>query len=398
MILSFWQYVRGYLRLRINGFSVERFLNMVVYRGIYIWNVERTPEGVYINVSVKGFRRLIGCGRKTKCTTKIISKHGFPFLIHRYRKRKVLLGGILFFMLMMFTLSSFIWRVEIIGSADLAHESILTFLDEQGLRIGSFKHRINAQDITRELLNAFPELSWADIHTRGTRTTVMIAESLPHQPIVDRQTPMHVVAAHDGLITRIATSSGAPLVRQNDVVHQGEMLVSGIIELNADMGNPTTVYVHAYAEVWARRYHTIEFGIPLTYTENIYTGRTTTRRSLQLLFAGNISINLPRGGISFGSYDRMTTHHQLGISGDYPLPFVFVTETYSEFTPTQRTRSVEDARELADRILTNRILREFDFGIDIIARDVELFETPDTLNVKALITTHERIDIQIPID
>jgi len=398
MLLNLWQYTKGYVRLRVTGFSIERFLNMAAYRGIYLWDVERTPEGVHVNVTIKGLKHLKGCGRKTKCKTKIIEKNGLPFVIHKYRKRKILLGGIIFFTLMLFLLSSFIWRIEIVGGEELPHEAITVFLEEQGLHIGRFKHTVDARAITRELLNNFPELSWADIHTRGTRTTVMIAESIPRQSLIDRQTPAHVVAANDGLITGIATSSGAPLVRQNDIVRRGEMLVSGILELGADTGMPSTVYVHAYAEVWARRYHPIEFVIPLSYDEKIYTGRTTTRHSLQLLFAGNIRINLPRGGISFDSYDRITTRHQPGVGGDYPLPFILVTDKYIEYTPVVRTRTIEEAAALADRIITNRILREFDFGIDIIDRKVELFQTQDALVVKALITTHERIDEQVPID
>jgi len=397
MILNLWQYTKGYVRLTVTGFSVERFLNMAAYRGVYLWNVERTPEGVNVNVSIKGFKRLRGCSRKTKCRTKIIEKNGLPFVAYRYRKRKLLLGGILFFVLMLFALSSFIWRVEIVGGEDIAHEAILVFLEEQGLRIGSFKHRIDSRNLTRELLNHFDELSWADINTRGTRTTVMIAQAIPRQPIIDRQTPAHVVASQDGLITVIATSSGAPLVRQNDVVRQGEMLVSGVLELGLDTGNPSTVYVHAYAEVWARRYHPIEFAIPFTYTEKIYTGRSTTRRSIQLLFPGNLRIGIPRGSVSFESYDRTTTHHQPGVGSDYPLPFVLITERYKEFTPQERSRTIDEATELAERVLTNRILREFDFGIDIIDRQVELIQTPDALLVKALITTHERIDMQVEI-
>jgi len=398
MILSLWQYTKGYVRLRVTGFSAERFLNMAAYRGVYLWNVERTPEGVFANVSIKGFKRLRGCSRKTKCQTKIIEKNGLPFIVHRYRKRKLLLGGILFFMLMLFTLSSFIWRVEIIGGEGISHETILVFLDEQGLRVGSFKHSINSRNLTHELLNHFDQLSWADINTRGTRTTIMIAEAIPTQQIIDRQTPTHVIASQDGLITGIATSSGAPLVRQNDVVRQGEMLVSGILELGVDTGNPSTMYVHAYAEVWARRYHPIEFAIPLTYTEKLYTGRISNRRAIQFLFPGNLRVNIPGRAVSFESYDRTTINHQPGVGGDYPLPFILITERYAEFTPTTRTRTMDEAIEMADRILTNRILREFEFGIDIINRQVELFETPDALLVRALITTHERIDMQVPIN
>jgi len=399
MILDLWQFSKGYVRLRVTGFSVERFLNMAAYRGVYLWDVERTPEGVHVNVSIKGFKQLKGCSRKTKCRIKIIKRNGLPFIVHRYRKRKLLMGGLVFFVLMLYALSSFIWRIEVVGSEDgIPHEAVLVFLEQQGLHTGVFKHTVDAKEIQRELLNHFDEISWADIHTRGTRTTIMVAVAVPHQPIIDKNTPTHVVAAQEGLITAIATSAGAPLVRQNDVVKPGELLVSGIIELGAETGNPSYVYVQAHAEVWARRYHTIEFDVPLTYTQKDYTGKTKTRWSVQVLFANNRRFNFHRTGNPFDSYDRITTHRQPGASSNYPLPFVLISNRYEEFTSTTRTRTQEKATELANRILTNRILREFDFGIDIIDRQVEFFDTPDALQVRALITTHERIDKQVPLE
>jgi len=396
MLLGMWQFTKGYVRLRITGFSVERFLNMAAYRGVFLWDVERTPEGVHANVTIQGFKRLKGCARKTKCRTKIIGKNGLPFIAYRYRRRKLLMGGVAFFVLAMLALSSFVWHIDIVGGEGVSHAAIYTFLEEQGLSTGAFKPRVNARNLQRELLNHFDELSWADIHTRGTRTTVMIAEAIPRQPLVDRNTPVHVVASQDGLITGIATSSGAPLVRQNDVVRAGEMLVSGILEIGVDTGMPSQVYVHAYAEVWARRYHNIEFTVPLTYAEKVYTGRVTSRRALQLLFAGNFRIAIPRG-VSFESYDRITTRIHPGVGGDYPLPFILITDRYTEFTWETRTRTIEQATELAERMLTNRIMREFDFGIDIIDRHAEMQETPDALVITARITTHERIDKQVPI-
>ena len=397
MLLGLWQFTKGYVRLQITGFSVERFLNMAAYRGVYLWDVERTPEGVHANVTIQGFKRLKGCARKTKCRTKIIGKNGLPFIAYRYRKRKLLLGGVAFFVLSMFVLSSFIWHIDIVGGEGVSHAAIYTFLETQGLRTGSFKPRLDTKDLQRELLNHFDELSWAYIHTKGTRTTIMIAEAIPRQPIVDRHTPTHVVASQNGLITGIATSSGTPLVRQNDVVRAGEMLVSGIIELGVDTGMPSTVYVHAYAEVWARRYHNIEFTVPLVYAQKAYTGRVATRRTLQLLFVGNFRLGIPRN-VSFDSYDRTTTRSQPGVGGDYPLPFILITDRYTEFAWETRTRTIQEAKELADRMLTNRIMREFDFGIDIIDRHVELQETTDALVVAARITTHERIDQQVPFE
>ena len=398
MLLNTWQYAKGYVRIKITGFSLERFLNMAAYRGIYLWDVTRTSEGVELNVTIQGFKMLKTCAKKTRCRTKIIKKNGIPFILYRYRKRKLLMGGVAFFVLGLFILSSFVWRIEIEGNETLSNDAVMVFLEEQGLRIGAPKISLSDRSLSQALLNNFAEISWADVHTRGTRTTVRLAEALPPQEILDRRTPAHVIATADGLITNVITWSGAPMVRQGDVVRAGELLVSGILELVPDTPGTPLVYAHAQAEVWARRYHPIEFTVPFTYSEKFFTGQTATSRTLQLLFPANLRINMPGGSNSFTSYDKITTHHQPGIASNYPMPVILSTTYYLEFSWQPRTRTIDEAKDLADRMITGRIIREFDFGIDIIDRQVMFEETADALLVSALIITHERIDIQVPIE
>ena len=127
MMLNTWQFTKGYVRIQVTGFGLERFLNMVAFRGIYMWDVTRTAQGAELNVSIKGFRMLRGCARKTKCRTKILQKSGVPFILHRYRKRKLLMGGLAFFIAGLFTLSSFIWHIELVGNQSIAHETLLVF-------------------------------------------------------------------------------------------------------------------------------------------------------------------------------------------------------------------------------------------------------------------------------
>jgi len=391
------QYAKGYVRVKITGFSLERFLNMAAFHGIYLWDVVRTAEGAELNVTIKGFKMLKTYAKKTKCRTRIIQKNGLPFLMFRYRRRKLLLGGVLFFLLGLFAMSSFVWRIELEGNQTLSYETVMVFLEEQGLRVGAPKLRLNDRLLQQSILNNFSQVSWADVHTRGTRTVVRLAEATPPQEVLDRQTPAHVMSTNDGLITHVIAWSGAPMVKAGDVVRSGEMLVSGILELVPDTPDTPLVYVHAHAEVWARRYHPIEFAVPFTYSEKVFTGQTATSRTLQLLFLQNRRINLPGGGNSFASYDKITTHHQPGVSGNYPLPVIMSVTHYSEFVPTPRTRTVEEAKALAERMITGRIIREFDFGIDIIDRQVAFEETETALAVNALIITHERIDKQVPI-
>jgi similar to stage IV sporulation protein len=372
---------------------------MAAYRGVFLWDVSRTDAGVEMNVSIKGFKRLKGCGKKTKCKTRILKKRGLPFIIHRYRKRKLLMGGVLFFVLSLVLLSSFIWKIDIVGAEALDRDDVRAFLSNRGLGIGSFKYIVDDQALVRDMLARFAEIGFADIHIKGTRTTVLLAEAIPPQHLIDRATPTHVVADRDGLITGITAGAGAPVARTGDIVQAGEMLVNGMLQLQPSTGgDPEIIYVHAYAEVWARRYYPIEFIIPLTYEQRVFTGRTVNRYAMQLLFAGNPTIHLPGSSVPFTDYDRITTQRQPGVGGDYPLPVVWLTTLYSEFVPQTRTRTMAQAYEIADRQLTARILREFEFGIDIIEKRMIYEETPDALLVQALVITNERIDRIVPIE
>jgi len=387
--------VKGYVRVQATGFNIERFINMATFHGVYIWDAQRTASGIEFSISIKDFKKLKNSSRKTKTRIKITKKYGIPFLIFRYRKRKALAIGIVFFMLGLFLLSSFIWRIDIEGNDRLATETVMAFLEENGLRVGSFKPVLNEEQLQHAILLTFEEINWVEIHTRGTRTTIELSESLPALQEINRQIPTNVYAAEDGLITRVTAWGGAPMVKQGDVVRQGDLLVSGILELEPDMPNNRTVYVHAHAEIWARRYHPIEFSLPFTRQEKVFTGETFAERNFLLL--GNFQFRLPNSGNPFVSYDRITTYNQPGANGNFPLPIVMATTLYSEFVWQERILTLDEAIMFAEGQIYNRLLQEFNIDTDIINKRIEYKETQDYLLVSALITTHERIDKQVPI-
>jgi hypothetical protein len=59
---------------------------------------------------------------------------------------------------------------------------------------------------------------------------------------------------------------------------------------------------------------------------------------------------------------------------------------------------LEEAMELAERMVTGRIVREFEFEADIVDKKIEFSEGRGVLNVSALITTNERIDTVVPLN
>ena len=100
MIQSIIRYMHGYVRIRVEGYSPERFLNLCRHRQIYIWGLAPCGGAYEMYMSLKGFRTLRPIVRKTHTKIMLVQRAGLPFFIHRYRKRKLfcqeLLAGGLF--------------------------------------------------------------------------------------------------------------------------------------------------------------------------------------------------------------------------------------------------------------------------------------------------------------
>lgn len=88
---------------------------------------------------IKEFRKLKEIAKKTKCRLKVNSKCGIPFLMNRYRKRKVFFVLLGLISVLMFFESRFVWNIEIEGINRISEEEILESLANSGLKIRMFK-------------------------------------------------------------------------------------------------------------------------------------------------------------------------------------------------------------------------------------------------------------------
>ena len=106
MIREAGQWKRGYLKLKIWGYGVERFLNVCGKTGIDIWGVraERTScdPVCFCCMELKDFHRIRPVVRKTKVHIRIQKRLGLPFFLHRNRKRWILFAGPLLIVMILY--------------------------------------------------------------------------------------------------------------------------------------------------------------------------------------------------------------------------------------------------------------------------------------------------------
>ena len=93
-------YLIGYITITVEGYYIERFINICRNKKIPIWNLRREKNvRLTLNIGINDFKEITRIGKKTKCKVKIVRKRGLPFIFNKYRKEKYLLDFYLFLLL-----------------------------------------------------------------------------------------------------------------------------------------------------------------------------------------------------------------------------------------------------------------------------------------------------------
>ena len=68
-------YILGYVKISIEGYFVERFINICVNQNILLWNIKRKNKAILIaNISIIDFKKVRKINKKTKCKINILER------------------------------------------------------------------------------------------------------------------------------------------------------------------------------------------------------------------------------------------------------------------------------------------------------------------------------------
>ncbi len=336
MIFSILHYLRGFLVLQLHGAYIERFLNMCVRGGIYLWRIRKEgDEKATTYVSIPGFFRMREAARKTKTRVRIVRKRGLPMFLHRHRRRGAFIAGVLLFALIITLLSSFIWAIEIEDTEKIDKNLLRNALRSCGLDVGVLKYTLKASDIKDDMLRQMPELSWLWVEVRGTRAFVHVREKTPVPDIVPAGRPANIVAEKDAVILSCTATRGTARVQEGDTVQKGSLLISGTVETK----HGGTLLVHAEGTVRAKTWLTKSDTFPLSKQTETDSGEVKTRFGLRF---GDWLLPLYGKTAPYETYRTEQESTHLKLWGDLYLPITFEKETlYKTNVSTDKLRPDE---------------------------------------------------------
>lgn len=352
LIKIFIKYIIGYVRVVAEGYYIERFINICKNNNILIWNLKREKNiRLFLNIGIKDFKKLSSICKKTKCRIKIESKHGIPFLLNKYRKRKIFAILLVIVAISIYFSSNYIWNIEVREENGIELENILEDINEAGLSVGKQKNKVDIKSVIDKLRFKRDDLAWAGIELKGTNAIVKLVKADKAPEIIDENDYCNVVANKSGLITKINAQNGTAMVKEGDVVRQGSILIQGIME-----GKYTEPrYVHASGEIQAKVWYTKSRKIYYKQEENAQTGNIIKNLGIKIK---NFKIFFPKSLSKFELYDTIEKEKKVKLFSNLYLPISVIEIEYKETKKVQKKYSIEEAAEIGKHELEQELENE----------------------------------------
>ena len=370
-----FSYLLGYLRISVEGYYIERFINICKNNKITVWNLKRNKDiRLVLNVRVNEFKEICKIAKKTKCKIKIENKKGLPFFLHKYKKRKIFIILLIVVICLIILSANFVWNVEISEENGQELENIAQDIEEAGLKVGELKNKINTKDIINKIRLKRNDVAWMGIELKGTNAIVKLVKADEKPEIVNENEYCNIVSDKAGIITKINAQSGTANVKVGDTVNQGDILINGWME-----GKFTGVrYVHSKGEIEAKVWYTKSKKIPYNTTQIQETGNVEEKYAIKI---NNFRINFQKRVSNFEIYDTIETENKFKMFSDFYLPISIIKITNKEQQKIEKNYTIEEAKNIGIQELQKELDNEIEDKEKIVNKNINTYEKADGVEV-----------------
>lgn len=398
-MLHWIQYLRGYVAIKVWGYSVERLLNLCGNHDVLVWNIEDHGDYHTMHISIPGFFALKPLLKKTGTRAAVLGKYGLPFFVAKMWKRKIFVAGLLCCILFWSLASCFILDIRIEGNFALTEDVLLDYLETQGVHTAMKKSELDIEKLEHALREDYDLITWTSVQMQGTALLVRIKEN--DMPAYDnsgetKTKGMDLVAEKAGVVTYIITRSGVPFVSCGDSVEKGDVLVSGAVPVyNEDTTVRRYQYVEADADIILRYARNLSLEESVSYDEKRYTGRII---EIPVLGAGEKEISFRLFDIPYAFYDTSEEKKQVQLLDHLYLPVYYGKKTVQEYEITQKKHTDEEMEELLQERFRKIISTLEEKGVQIAKKDVTIKKNDEKWVMHAHMQLEESALKTVPTD
>lgn len=378
-MLHWIQYIKGYVTIKVWGYSTERLLNLCGNHDILVWDIVNHGEYDTMNISIKGFFALKPLLKKTGTKASVLKKYGLPFFVSKMQKRKIFVIGLAGCMLFWIITSGFIWNIKIEGNYVLTEDVLMDYLEEQGVHAAMKKSRLQIEELEEGLREEYDVITWTSVQIEGTTLLIYIKENeMPEYDQTGQQENaegMDIIATKAGTISYMITRSGVPQVALGDQVEAGDVLVSGAVPVyNEDTTVRKYQFVQSDADITIRYSESVSVKQDILYEEKQYTGK---QKNMPLLGIRDKEWNLGFGKITYETYDISEEKSQVRLLDHLYLPLYYGHRTVQEYEMIQQKYTEDEMKSIMQEEWSKIISTLEEKGVQITQKNVTIKKNDD---------------------
>lgn len=378
-------YILGYVNIVVEGFFIERFINTCISKKIFFWKTNRMKSTVFsANIGVRNYKEVVKIAKKCQCKIRITNKKGIPFLLNKYRKRKIFVVTLGIIILGIITIFNFIWNIEIKGVDEIKQREIMEFIQNEGIAIGKYKNNIDLQSLINKIRIQRDDIAWVGMEIKGTNLIVDVVEADKKPEIINEDEYCNVVADKDGIIVKVKAQNGTPAVEEGTTVKKGDILIQGWLE-----GKHTeNRYVHAEGEVMAKVWYSEKEKV---YYKQNYENKTGNHEKKYTLNVNNFKINFFKTLSNFENYDTIRTIKKLKITSNFYLPVEIIVDENFEKQNNEIIYDKNEAKEIGIKELKSKLEEQIENKENISNIYINTVESEEYIEVEVIYEVLESI-------
>lgn len=267
------------IKIKVTGRNINNFLKRLINNNI---NIEKvipiSHKEIDLIINYQDLDKVLKL--KTIYNIKIVRYYGKLRIIKRIKKDIFILSSLLISLLLIYTLSNVIFKVEVIHSNKNIIKLVTKELEDNGIK--KYKFVKNYQEIEKIKKKILEEnkntLEWLEIIREGTKYTIRVEERIINNKPKDNKI-YNIVASKNAVIKNIYAESGEKIRSINTYVKKGDIIISSDITLPNNEKISKTASGKVQGEVW----YNINIEYPYQYHEIKYTGNKKKVLVLNLL-------------------------------------------------------------------------------------------------------------------
>ena len=253
------------LIIKINNISLDEAVKILYKHNIDFEIIQNKNKYIIIKISNKD-KKILEEYYKIEILNEYTYKKLFIIIRNKIYYAILIVLGLLLYLLF----TNIIVDVKILSNNKELVKTLTKELDSNNIkRLSLKKNFIEINKIKEDILNNYKQsIEWLEIDNVGM-TYIIKLEERKTSFIQVNEGNCNIIAKEDGLITKIISEHGVILVKNNQMVKEGDILITGQIMQNDEI----KANICAQGLVFAEKWYNVNIDIPKTIKKKRYTNK-----------------------------------------------------------------------------------------------------------------------------